>query len=327
MQSTVNARLSDLHDILVAPDFVPAVHADQELSSPAHDAVSRPSAPQTAMPQTAIRSDFSAITAIPAVDTTFRPTDVNHAAANANGAQRRAARPTTGRRAIRGLIGFLLAVCIGAAAHAWQTYGDVARQMIAGWTPQFAQTSSPPVETAKAAEQPTPEQPTPSAVQAAAAATPASTQPPPAETAPQAVAPTAAEPSPEQAQLQSMAGELAAVKQQVEQLRAGIEQIKASQEQMSRGVAKASEAKASEVRPPDPTARPRVSALQPRPPAPVRKPAPSFRPRQAVAAPPLPQNIAPAMPRQAEPQPSIMAPQPQDDLELTSAPRPPMPVR
>jgi hypothetical protein len=47
-------------------------------------------------------------------------------------------RPSLGRRAIRGLARFLIIFCIGVGATlAWQSYGDVARAMIADSFPQL----------------------------------------------------------------------------------------------------------------------------------------------------------------------------------------------
>ncbi|HYS87639.1 MAG TPA: hypothetical protein VEN78_21950, partial [Bradyrhizobium sp.] len=88
-----------------------------------------------------------------------------------------------------------------------------------------------------------------------------------AQTAPEDVAPTAAAMSPELTQLlQSMARDLAALGQGIEQLKASqkqmardnakaAEQLKASQEQMARVIAKASEQ----------SPRPKISAPPPRP--------------------------------------------------------------
>ncbi len=137
-------------------------------------------------------------------------------------------RSSRGRPALQGLIGLLLAACIGAAAIAWQSHGDAAKQMIARWAPQLDLTSS------LAPENPVPAQPSPPAVQASAAKA-APPQPAPPQTAPGGAAPTAAAPSPGQAQwLQSIARDLAAVEQEIEQLKASIEQLKTSQEQMVR---------------------------------------------------------------------------------------------
>src|SRR5882724_1288338 len=279
MQSTPNQRqaadpYADPHDdVLVA-------RIDEELSKLAHDAMRDPSDPQTHM-----GSDFSAGPAVPPVDTTFRPAAVN---------QVPGLRPSIGGRAVRGFIGFLLAVCIGVAGIVWQAYGDAAKQMIAKWTPQLIATSSPPLENTGL-----PEQPNPPAVQANAANAAPPQPAPPAQAAPEGVAPAAA--APESAVLlESMARELASARQEIDQL-------KASQEQMSREIAKSSEAKAkayeakaslakasqakasqakaSQTKASEQNLRPRISALPPRSvAAPVRRPMPpSYPPPQAAA--------------------------------------------
>jgi hypothetical protein len=219
-------------------------------------------------------------------------------------------RPSFGRPAVRGFVGLLLAACIGVAAFAWQSYGDAAKQMIAKLAPQLVQTSSRPLENPGL-----PAQPTPPAVQADAA-TAAPSQPAPlAQTAPEGVAPAAAL-SPESAQLlQTMARDLATVRQENEQLKASIEELKTKQEQMTRDNARAAEqfkasqeqmardiAKASEQ-----SLRPKTSAPPARPIAtPTRKPVP----------------ILPSPQARAQPQDT---PQPQAEPELPSAPR--LPVR
>jgi uncharacterized membrane protein YccC len=147
-------------------------------------------------------------------------------------------RPAIGRPALRGFVGLLLAACIGVAAIGWQSsYGDVAKQIIAGWAPQFVLTSSPSPHNPGL-----PEKPSPLTLQASAANA-LSPQPAPlAQAAPEAVAPTAAARSPDSEQLlQSMARDLATVGQEIEELKAGIEQLKTNQEQMARDNARAAE--------------------------------------------------------------------------------------
>jgi hypothetical protein len=316
MQSTLNQRQTDPHadphdDVLVA-------RIDDELSKLAHDAMRDPSDTQTHM-----GSDFSAGPSVPPVDTTFRPAAVNQGL-----------RPSIGGRAVRAVIGFLLAVCIGVAGIVWQAYGDTAKQMIAKWTPQLIATSSPPLENTGL-----PEQPNPPAVQANAANAAPPQPAPVAQTAPEGVAPAAA--APESAVLlESMARELASAKQEIDQL-------KASQEQMSRELAKSSAAKSSSAtsssakpsqtrayesraslaKPSEQHLRPTISAPPPRSvAAPARRPMPSYPPAQAAAAPALPPAPAPYyVPRQPEPPPQATA-QPQAEPELSPVPRPPMPV-
>jgi hypothetical protein len=319
MQSTLSPKQADdPHDVLVvAPDAaVRVVPSDEELSNLLHQAARHRSDTPTGA-----ASDLPAGATVPPVDTTFRPAAVNDVLVAGH-------RRSIGGQAVRAFTALLLAVCIGGAAIAWQSSGNVAKQIVAKWAPQFILTSLLPVEKPGLSEQSAPP------VAQADAANAAPPQPaPPAQSAAEAVAPAAA-PSADSAQLiQSMARDLASVGQVVEQLKASIEQLKAGQQQMSRDAAKVSEAKASEVKTSEVTTseqnlRPRISALPPRPPAArARKPMPPYYPPpQAAAAPVLPQTAAPYVPRQPEPPPQATAP-PLTDPELASVPRPPMPVR
>jgi hypothetical protein len=292
MHSTPNPKEIDPRDFLmIAPE-------DKGLSNLAHDATRYSSA------QTRMGSDFSAGSPIPPVDLRFRPAAVNNVKAPGD-------RPSIGRRAVRAFIRFLWVAFLGGAGVAWRFYGDEAKQIIAKSAPPFALIFSPPLENPRH-----PEQPIPPAVQASATKA-APPQPAPlAQTATEDVAPTTAALSPESAQLlQSMARDLATTGQEIEQLKAIIEQLKASQEQMFRDVARASEQ----------NRRPKVSASPPRSAAaPRRKPMP-FRPSHAAVAPTLPQAAALSALRQPEPQPQATE-QPQVEPELSSVPRPPMPV-
>jgi hypothetical protein len=209
-------------------------------------------------------------------------------------------RPSLGGREIRGLIGFLLAVCIGVAAFVWQSpfYGGAAKQIIARWAPQLVPTSSLTLESPGL-----PTQPSPPTVQAAAAKTPPPQPAPLAQTAPEDVAPpTGAGLSPESAQqLQSMARDLATMGQEIEQLKTSqaqmvrdngelAEQLKAAQAQMVRANAElAEQLKASQEQMARPIAseqnlRSRIPAPLPRPTAtPTRKPVP--KPPQGTTQP------------------------------------------
>ena len=311
MHSTPKPKQADdPHDIVVvAADAVAVAPADEELSNLLHDAARRLS-----QAQARAASDVPAGAAIPQVDTTFRPAAVNDVLAP--GRLR-----SIGRGAMRAFAAVLLATGIGVVGIGWESYGDAAQQMIA------LTSSLPPEKPALSA------QPAPPVVQAEAA-NPAPPQPlPPAQTAAPGVAPSAAA---ESAQLlQSMARDLATVGQEIGQLKASIEQLKASQQQISRDIAKASEAKASETKASEIKAseakasemkasetkaseqslRPRIAAPLPRPAAaPARRPMPP-PPPLAAAAPTSPQ---------AEPPPQAAA-QPQAQ-ELSSVPRPPMPL-
>jgi hypothetical protein len=287
MHSTLNPKQTDdPHDFLVvAPDIVLLAPADAELSSLAPDAMRYPSDPQSH-----IGSDFSAGIAVPPVDT-FR-------AAAVNDVQVPGERGSIGKSAVRAFTALLLAACLGLAAIAWQSSGNVAKQIIAKWAPKFILTSLLP-----ALENPgLPEQPSPPTVQVSAAKA-APPQPAAlAQTAPEGVAANAAALPPESALLHAMALDLATARQEIEQLKA---------KQMSRDIAKASKQ----------NLRPKMSAPPPRSAAaPARKPMPPFPPRQAAAAPTLPQAAAPSVPRQPEPQATA---QPQAE----PVPRPPMPVQ
>jgi len=219
-------------------------------------------------------------------------------------------RSSRGRLPLRGLIGLLMAACIGSAAIALRSHGDAAKQMIARWAPQLDLNSSP------APESPVPAQPSPPAVQTAAAKATPPQPTPPAQTAPE---------PPGQAQLllQSTRRDLAAAEQDIEQLRAGIEQLKTSQEQMVRdnaavveqlkasqeqmardNAAVAEQLKASQeqmarliAKVSEQNLRPKTSAPRPQPIAtPTRKPAPKPSSPQETSAPP-PRPIATPTPK------------------------------
>jgi hypothetical protein len=201
---------------------------------------------------------------------------------------------------------------------AWRAWGDTAEKKIAKWATQFALTASPAAEKPPVAQQAAP------SVHQADAANAAPPQPAVA----QAVAPAAAASSPGSPQLlQSMSRDLANLAQEVEQLKTSLEQLKAGQQQMSRDVAKASELKASDVKASEPSLRPRTSALPPRPlAARAHKPIAPPPPPQTAAAPALSQAPAPYVPRQIENQRQPVTER-LADPELSSIPRPPMPVR
>lgn len=305
----------DPHDIVVvAPDAVRVAPPDEELSDLLHQA-----ARYRSDTQTRAVSDDPAGPAAPPVDTTFRPASVNDVPGS--GIQ-----GPMGRRAVRASIPLLLAACIGLAAVAWKSYGDVVTKNFAKLVTQLVLTSSPPPETPALAAQPS----VPAVqVNAANAASPQPASP--AQTAPETVAPAGAALSPDSAQLlQSMASDLASLGQEVEQLKASIAQLKAGQQQMSRDVAKVSDKASDRVsdKTSEQNLRTRVSAPPPRPAAArARKPMPSLPPPQAAAAPAPPQAAAPYyVPRQPEPRPQTAA-EPPADPELSSVPRPPMPVR
>jgi pimeloyl-ACP methyl ester carboxylesterase len=262
-------------------------------------------------------SDFSAGPRMtePSLDPTLRPADVNNDPLPTD-------RPSTGRRTSRSLARFLVAVCVGVAATlAWQSYGGMAKQMIANSAPRLSGLllSSPPAMNQPSGRETAIEQPNPPAVQASAP------QAPPAQAG--AVASTASEkatstapgnPSRElQQQLQTMEQDLAAVRQSVEQLAAG-------QEQMARDIAKLHTA-GQDI-------RRRTSALPPaattsHKPVPPPQVAPQSSTAPLTYPPPqaAPQSAAPLTYPPAEPAPQSSAGSLLD--APPEPPRPPMPVR
>ena len=214
MQSTLNPKPSDdPHDVVVvAPDVVRVAPSDQEISHLLQQAARFHSEAQARN-----ETGLPAGPPVPPVDTTFRATAVNEMQGPGNG-------PSIGRRAGRAFAALLLALCIGAAAIGWQTFGYAAKKMMVKWVPQFALTTSLPLEKFWPSAQPA----SPAVEADAEDATPAPTAPsaqttPPAQTATEGSAANAAAPAVDPAQsLQSMARDLASVSQEVEQLKASV---------------------------------------------------------------------------------------------------------
>jgi hypothetical protein len=287
-----SAQADPRHDgdvVLLAPkDWT---DAEEALSRLAHVASDRR--------RPAAGSDFSAGPRVtePSLDATLRPADLNNDPLPTD-------RPSLGTRTSRRLARFLVTACIGVAATlAWQSYGATARQMIANSVPQLSWLLLLPAMNQPSGREIAVEQPSPPAVQASA--------PQAASAQAGAVAPTASAastapttPSPELQQLATMAHDLAAVRQSVEQLAAG-------QEQMARDIAKLQTAEQD--------IRRRISALPPSAATTAHKPVPPPQPALQSSVAPLP----PALPEPAPP--SSAAPLPPAPLEPPS--RPPMPVR
>ncbi|MGY2907251.1 hypothetical protein [Bradyrhizobium sp. URHC0002] len=323
MQTTPTLKDTDPHDVFAIETLL---HAHAEKVPPlAHDPAAAPQvhvAPQISAPQISVSAP------IPQIEPTFRDPDardihvenVSPSEIKVEGL-RPPGEQSMGKWTKR-VIMALLGLCGAMAAAAWQHYGDQAKAMAAEWAPPFVLAALP-----SATKPAVPEQPIAPATEATAAdqadaqpaAASAPAQPEPAATA-------AAAPSAESAQLQSMAQDLAAMNQQVQELKTTVAQLRASQAQMAREFAKASEAKATETRPAEPNQGPRVSALTPRPavPPPVRKPKPaySYSPAPIAAAPaaPLPPAQAAAPLPPGPPKQTIA-----DDGEPVV--RPPMPLR
>jgi len=358
MQSTLTATETDPHDIFVIePDVVLAARADQApaAKTPAdvvREILSRPSAAQA---NTA--SDIVAAASVPAVDTTFRaaaadtieapgievPRDI-HLSGNS---------PPRGRWVTRAIIGFVFALGSAAAAEAWDHYGDAAKAMIAEWVPPpFGVVSSQPTEKPGATTQASTPQASASGVQGSSQASQASQ----ASAPDQAAAPAAAPAQPAQDTAKDtatastavaataaaaatsspppMARDLAAMGQQIEQLKASIEQLRAGQEQLTQQMAQQMAQQTARNAQPKtaPSPRPKLSALPPQPAAAPRKPRPAFSPAMAAAALAQPHT---SMPPQAvytqtpQPAPTPYDPRAQviDRADGDPVERPPMPLR
>ncbi len=307
MSSSLNPKQIDPKDIpTLAPDVV-LTRADFDVSKVEPDGKAQPSASDKVPPSASKKGATAGGATVPPVDTTFR-------AASTSNVRRSGARSSFGRRVMRGLIGMILTACIVGAAILWQSHGDAVRTVVLKWAPPFVLTllsrSEGPADD---------QQPAPPAVQdAAAAEAPASSTP---QGAGDNLASAAASAPLDQAQLlQSMARDLADLRQQMEQMKAGIAELKAGQDQMAREVVRASE----------PSLRPRATPVAAQPgqagTLPARRPPPLQRPVQPRAV--SPQAAAAYVPRQLEPRavappPPSAAPPPTD----LSAPRPPAPLR
>ena len=343
MHSTLKPKQADdPHDVIVvapdavrvAPEVVQAVPgasqaalAEDELSS-----LLRAAARQFADPNPHVESAAVSAPPVPPVDTTFRASAVNDDLV--------AGRRTAGRRVLRAITALLLAVGIGAAAITWQTFGYAAKKAMVKWIPQFALTSSLPLDKLWRRLQPASPPVEADTTTAAAPAPEGASAQAPAEGAAESAAAPAADPAPS---LQSMTHDLASMGQEVELLKASIAELKASQQQMARDLAKALEAKAPETNASTQPARAKPSAMAALPPR------PAARSRRPAASPysPTPTVLAPVPPRAAQPQaaqPYIPPPpQPYMSRQVESlppaetrlppepgfgaTPRPPMPVQ
>jgi hypothetical protein len=274
---------NDPHDAPIAPDIVPADWGDCVPARPTSDAISRE--------KLFAEIRHAAEAAAPKVDNTFRASDVNDIPALKDKSRARA-------WMMRAASVFVFALLSAFGAAAWKHHGDAATEAVANWVPL------PGVNASPSAESPA----EPAAEQQAAAA--------PADTAPAA----AAAPLPPEAeqQIQSLTRDLAAMSQQVEQLKATIETLKANQQA-------AVAPPAPVARAPAPPPKPKVTALPPRPaPAPI-PPRSTYSPAmQATAVPPSAAASAPP----AYPPPQPYSPPPQATTQPNGEPivRPPMPL-
>lgn len=232
---------------------------------------------------------------------------------------------TTRAPSHRGILKVLLAVCAGVAATtAWHSYGEQAKQNLSRLLPQllmeapaFLQSATADGAQDTAAQAAAPE-PTSEAEPAQKVTTaPAPSTPPadPVTTSAQAPPIQAALPAETAQSLDTMANDIAALKQAVDELRT-------SQQQLRRETAAAAEREAhpkpaQHQAKPAPPRRQRTSAQAAIPynPPPAPPPATGRHPQGAIQRDAYIPPQAPVAPR--------LPPQPGDD----SAPRPPMPLR
>jgi hypothetical protein len=205
------------------------------------------------------------------------------------------------------LVTLLCAGASAAATVAWDRHGDAARQMLAEWTPAVASLGPARSQTAQATDTAAITTAAPDQSGAAAEATQLAAPPP---------APASSAES--NASMPSMTRDLAAMAQQIEQLKASLAELKAGQEQMAREMAKPPATK------PVADARPAVDAharlvTPPRPPVPKPKP-PVTRTYMPSYAPPPQAAVVPPPPPPATTSKAVA----DDDGPVV---RPPMPLR
>lgn len=311
MQSTPNLRDTDPHDVFVIePDVSLAARADKAPLDLLYDVLSHPSSPRPPDPELRIAPDFSAVSPAPSVDAKARETVVDDIPVNdikLGDTEISAHQPATSKLA-RGAVMSLFALGSAMAAAAWQHYGDDAKAVMARYAPPFTLASFASTDKPATSEQP--------ATVQAQAANQAAAQPAPSADNTASVAAAA---SPDQAQvIQSMARDLAAMGQQINELKASIEQIKASQPQTASAPARTTEARLAEPKPTEPVlTRPRIV-----PPPPHAAVTPVRKPRQVFPYAP----IAPPSPPQAGAAPVQIAPQVQAAEDGGPVVRPPMPL-
>jgi hypothetical protein len=332
-------RDNDPHDaVQISPDVVRASRLTSEAPTIAPEFTARPEPKFAPEPKLSPEPKFIPVTAPPAaapsVDAAVRVT--------ASDGQNRRKRSTAGKWLRGAFVTFLFAGGSAAATIAWEKHGDIAMQKLAEWTPALASLlsspssllSSPsqtaPVAAAQAAPPVAQEQAAPPVAQDQATDQTAATPAAPVVTA--AAAPAATQSDATQT-VEAMTRDIAAMAQQIEQLKANIAELKTGQEQMVREMAKPPAPKpVAEVKPPvDPRAR--ASALPQRAPAPipppVRKPKPvvshSYMPAYSPPplAPPPPPSQAAAVPPAAAPPVATTQTVADDDGPIV---RPPMPL-
>jgi hypothetical protein len=324
MQTGVKPKATDdPHDFVVVPsDQVRVAPSDAEITD-----LLRAAARHQSEAGARAASDSSTPSSVPAVDTTFRATDVNADVP---------ARRSFARRAMRAVAALLLTIGIGAAALSWQTFSYAGKKALLSWAPKWAIAASLPLDKLGLGTHSTPSDDPPADARPAEAAAPAQSASDGDASGSAAAATAAVPPDPAQ-QLQSMARDLASANQQVETLKASIAELKASQQQMARDFAnKLAEQNAKAKI----AAAPRSAPAAHRPaqvysstgyaPPPTQVAPPAYRPTTSPYSASAQASVVQAPPPPAVAQPYAPPPtqiqQQADPGVVGAAPRPPMPL-
>lgn len=317
MQSTPNLRDTDPHDVFVIEPDVSLAARQEERRDKApldllYDVLSRPSDPAPTQvrpdPELRIAPDFSASAVVPAdtrtADDDIRPSDGKRPGDIKLGDTEISAHQPRTSKFARGVVMSLFAVGSAMGAAAWQHYGDDAKAAMARYAPPFVLAAFASPEKADATEPVAAGGQMPATEQAAA----------------QGPASVAAV-TPDQTQMiQSMARDLAAMGQQISELKASIEQLKANQQQAA--ATPAAPVRAAEVKPAEPVV-PAAPLVRPKivpPPAHSTVATLAKRPKQVFPYAP----IAPGPPPQQASAPVQIAPQAQMAEDGGPVVRPPL---
>ena len=316
MQTGPKATDNPRDFVVVPSDQVRVAPSDAEITD-----LLRAAARHHSETGTRATTDPAAVATVPAVDATFRATDVNEGV------------PAKGsfiRRAMRTFAALLLALAIGAAAMSWQTVTFAAKKALVSWAPKWAIAASLPLDKLGLGTSSTPSE---DPAEAAPAQPEAPAQTADGAGAEGAVAAAAADAA---QQLQSMARDLANANHEVETLKASIAELKASQQQMVRDLAKVSDKVVDQNAKAKTVAAPRPAVTAAHRPAPVYSsatatsaPPPAYRPSASPYAAQASASVPPppvaAQPYAPPPPPTQVQPQ-ADPGVVGAAPRPPMPL-
>ena len=269
MQSTPTLKDTDPHDVFAIESLL-AAHAEKApplAYDPAPSLANAAAAPHVhaaAKSHVHVAPAISVVASTPQIEPTFRAPDLGNiqlergmqvedvgpGEIKVDGLELPGERPQA--KWVKRLVMVLLGLCGAVAAAAWQHYGDQATAVAAEWAPPFVLAALSAPDKAASASQPhtlkfrppgprfrrlRPIQPPHNRPRRRRPAEPGTSRG------------YATDASAESAELQTMTQDLAAMGQQVEELKATITELKASQAQMARELAKASGGKAAATKP------------------------------------------------------------------------------